>query len=411
MAGDPLAARLAEIAVAPDAERHRLRQRCVEAFAADARYRGDERFARVWLALAAASPDPGSVFDAMARHRVGESLALVWVARAFVAEKAKKFADADALFARGLEMNAKPRELLAKRRREFERRMRRHWLNNQQAPVVPKEPVVREPPTPPRQVDEDATATATQVLALHKATAQPFAIFDEKAPEAASSFAIFDDDAGGVADEAAAGSVRVFEDEAAAPAALAARFDAEASKPTPVIFEDAAAAPAALASRFDSAAPKPTPGGFRIFEDNSDAPPKPTPALRGPRVAIFEDAAAEAAPRGRVAFAVEEEISFEERRARVGPQDRIAAIQAPKTARRAFGELQAVDESMVMTNMKPKRLLFSTASKRAPQTLRRAEKEDLTINSAIALREMDSLFGSPASKPPETCRRAIFRDE
>ena len=75
MAGDPLAARLAEIAVAPDADRHRLRQRCVEAFAADARYRGDERFARVWLALAAASPDPGAVFDAMARHRVGASAA------------------------------------------------------------------------------------------------------------------------------------------------------------------------------------------------------------------------------------------------------------------------------------------------------------------------------------------------
>ena len=396
MAGDPLAARLAEIAVAPDADRHRLRQRCVETFAADARYRGDERFARVWLALAAASPDPGAVFDAMARHRVGESLALVWVARAFVAEKAKKFADADALFARGLEMNAKPRELLAKRRREFERRMRRHWLNNQQAPVVPKEPpVVREPPTPPRSVDEDATATATQVLALHRAAApsQPFAIFDEKAPEASSSFAIFDDDAGGVADEAAAGSVRVFEDEAAAPAALAARFDAEA-RPTPVIFEDA------------PAAPKPTPGGFRIFEDNSDAPPKPTPALRGPRVAIFEDAPAEAAPRGRVAFA--EEVSFEEKRARVGCG---GPVQAPKTARRAFGELQAAAEPMVMTNMKPKRLLFSTASKRAPHTLRRAEKEDLTINSAIALREMDSLFGSPASKPPETCRRAIFRDE
>ena len=408
MAGDPLAARLAEIAVAPDAERHRLRQRCVEAFAADARYRGDERFARVWLALAAASPDPGAVFDAMARHRVGESLALVWVARAFVAEKAKKFADADALFARGLELKAAPQDLLVKRRREFERRMRRHWLNQQQqAPVVPKEPVVREPPTPPRTVDEDATATATQVLALHRAAApsQPFAIFDE-APAApapssfaifdeanatagsvdgaapASTFAIFDDDAGGVADEqaAAAGGVRIFEDDgaAAAPAALAARFDAEAApKPTPVIFEDAAAAP------------------------------KPTPALRGPRVAIFEDAAAEAAPRGRVAFA--EEVSFEEKRARVGCG---GPVQAPKTARRAFGELQAQStEPMVMTNMKPKRLLFSTASKRAPQTISRAVKEDLTINSAIALREMDSLFGSPASKPPETCRRAIFRDE
>ena len=98
MAGDPLAARLAEIAVAPDAERHRLRQRCVETYANDARYRGDERFARVWLALAAASPGPGAVFDAMGQHIEWERPALVWVARAFVAEKAKKFADADALF-------------------------------------------------------------------------------------------------------------------------------------------------------------------------------------------------------------------------------------------------------------------------------------------------------------------------
>ena len=70
------------------------------------------------------------------------------------------------------------------------------------------------------------------------------------------------------------------------------------------------------------AAPKPTPV---IFEDVAAAP-KPTPALRGPRVAIFEDAAAEAAPRGRVAFA--EEVSFEEKRARVGCG---GPVQAPKT--------------------------------------------------------------------------------
>ena len=115
-----------------------------------------------------------------------------------------------------------------------------------------------------------------------------------------------------------------------------------------------------------------------------------------------------------MAFA--EEMSFEERRARVGVSGG-GAVQAPKTCRRAFGTLQATAaESMVMTNMKPKRLLFSTASKQAPpRTLRRAEKEDLTINSAIALREMDSLFGvgSPAPPPqPESFRpRAIFRDE
>ena len=188
---------------------------------------------------------------------------------------------------------------------------------------------MREPPTPPRSVDEDATAAAARVLALHRAAAPSasFAIFDE-APAPAASFAIFDDDAGGVADEAAAGSVRVFEDEAAAPAALAARFDAEASKPTPVIFEDA------------PAKPKPTPKGFRIFEDNSDAPPKPTPRPPVRHLRGRGRRAAEAAPRGRVAFAVEE-VSFEEKRAsgprtespRSGPEDRAAGLRrAPAPA-------------------------------------------------------------------------------
>ena len=77
MAGDPLAARLAEIAVAPDADRHRLRQRCVETFATDAKYRNDERFARVWLALAAASPDPGRLPERW-RGIEWERVALVW---------------------------------------------------------------------------------------------------------------------------------------------------------------------------------------------------------------------------------------------------------------------------------------------------------------------------------------------
>ena len=131
-----------------------------------------------------------------------------------------------------------------------------------------------------------------------------------------------------------------------------------------MIFEDA------------PAAPKPTPGGFRIFEDNSDAPPKPTPALRGPRVAIFEDAAAapaEAAPRGRVAFAVEEEISFEERRTRVGPQD--DRRDQAQTARRAFGELNppAVGDG----NMKPE---HSSRRRQAGAPDARRAEEDLTIN-------------------------------
>ena len=124
---DPLADWLEYISTKPRAEAHRLRERCAAALADDARYRNDERFARVWLGIASAVEEPSRIFAEMVLKNIGDELALFWVARAFVAEKAKDFTEADALFARGTALGARPRDLLAKRRREFERRMKRHW--------------------------------------------------------------------------------------------------------------------------------------------------------------------------------------------------------------------------------------------------------------------------------------------
>ena len=54
----------------------------------------------------------------------------------------------------------------------------------------------------------------------------------------------------------------------------------------------------------------------------------------------------------------------------------------------------------MLTTAKPRKLVFSTAKRDAPRTLARAERDDLTINSAIALREMDWLFlASPKAAP------------
>ncbi|KAH8069080.1 hypothetical protein JL721_6291 [Aureococcus anophagefferens] len=123
---DPLTAWLEYI------ETHRakaeLRERCASALADDARYRNDERFVRVWLGVASVASDPKPVFAEMVVKNIGAELALFWVARAFVAEKAGDFTEAESLFARGAALNARPRDMLAKRRREFDRRMRRHWL-------------------------------------------------------------------------------------------------------------------------------------------------------------------------------------------------------------------------------------------------------------------------------------------
>ena len=92
--------------------------------------RNDEDYLRSWLELASSQGDDADwVFERVDALRIGEQLALRWVAQAFVAEKAAKYAVADEIFSRGAACDAVPRDLLSKRRREFDRRMKRHWLS------------------------------------------------------------------------------------------------------------------------------------------------------------------------------------------------------------------------------------------------------------------------------------------
>ena len=54
--------------------------------------------------------------------------------------------------------------------------------------------------------------------------------------------------------------------------------------------------------------------------------------------------------------------------------------------------------------------MFSTAKRAGPpRTIGRAEREDLTINSAIALKEMDSLFGLGGSPPAPAVSAPVVR--
>ena len=89
----------------------------------------DEDYLRCWLELASSVEEPDWVIDRVEALGVGEDLALRWVAQAFIAEKGAKYALADEIFSRGAARDAQPRDLLAKRRREFDRRMKRHWLS------------------------------------------------------------------------------------------------------------------------------------------------------------------------------------------------------------------------------------------------------------------------------------------
>uniref|UniRef100_A0A7S3JXA3 BUB1 N-terminal domain-containing protein n=1 Tax=Aureoumbra lagunensis TaxID=44058 RepID=A0A7S3JXA3_9STRA len=90
--------------------------------------RTDEEYLRLWLELASELDEPSYIFDRLESLKIGENHTLRWVAQAFVAEKAARYAEADEILSRGAACDAQPRALLAKRRREFDRRMKRHWL-------------------------------------------------------------------------------------------------------------------------------------------------------------------------------------------------------------------------------------------------------------------------------------------
>lgn len=127
---------LRDIERAPSDE---LREACGRALLDDPSVRNDERYVRVWLSLASNVREPTWIFELLDEAQVGHGVALFWVAWAFVAEKAERFAEADELYARGTTCAAAPRDLLARRRREFERRMKRHWLRAASSKETSKE--------------------------------------------------------------------------------------------------------------------------------------------------------------------------------------------------------------------------------------------------------------------------------
>lgn len=72
---------------------------------------------------------------------VGSKLALFWIAWAFVLEKKSNFQKADQIYHTGMRCFAEPKQLLAQRYQQFQRRLSRRYLNNvgggeEEAPIA-----------------------------------------------------------------------------------------------------------------------------------------------------------------------------------------------------------------------------------------------------------------------------------
>eukprot|EP00588_Corethron_pennatum_P023706 CAMPEP_0194316520 /NCGR_PEP_ID=MMETSP0171-20130528/13316_1 /TAXON_ID=218684 /ORGANISM="Corethron pennatum, Strain L29A3" /LENGTH=1492 /DNA_ID=CAMNT_0039072789 /DNA_START=93 /DNA_END=4568 /DNA_ORIENTATION=- len=113
-----------------------LLERCTRAFLRVARYRNDVRFIRVCVTYADKTTCPASVFKFLHQHRVGTKTTLFWIAWAWVAEKVKDFSFADKVFSKGKSVGAEPYALLEQRHKQFQRRMARHFLDQNETQNV-----------------------------------------------------------------------------------------------------------------------------------------------------------------------------------------------------------------------------------------------------------------------------------
>jgi hypothetical protein len=66
----------------------------------------------------------------MFSNQVGMKMALFWIAWAFCHEKQQNFKAADKIYLNGIRQLAQPKEILSRRYHQFQRRMTRHFLNN-----------------------------------------------------------------------------------------------------------------------------------------------------------------------------------------------------------------------------------------------------------------------------------------
>ena len=97
------------------------------------------------------SSDSNDIFTYMYTNKIGVRHALFWIAWAFVSEKVGNMKFADQIYLKGQKYLAEPKDLLSKRYHQFQRRMTRKFLNNEDIEKLPSVPEKRPSEKPQRK--------------------------------------------------------------------------------------------------------------------------------------------------------------------------------------------------------------------------------------------------------------------
>jgi checkpoint serine/threonine-protein kinase len=134
-----------------------LLERATKAFLTSPHYKNDARYLKLWLLyIRLFSDSPRETYAFLAKHNVGESLALFYEEFAAWLENAGRWAQAEEVYLKGIDCEARPQERLIRKFGEFQHR-RETRGSAQDGPTSPAMPKVR--PALAAKLDPFASAT------------------------------------------------------------------------------------------------------------------------------------------------------------------------------------------------------------------------------------------------------------
>lgn len=103
-------------------------EQCTRALKDSERYRNDMRYIRLWIQYADLVSNPKDIFKYLYQNKIGERVSLFYIGWAYVLETLANYPQAHKVYLKASQKNAEPKDLLERKYKEFQRRMSRQWL-------------------------------------------------------------------------------------------------------------------------------------------------------------------------------------------------------------------------------------------------------------------------------------------
>ncbi|ETM49533.1 BUB protein kinase [Phytophthora nicotianae] len=103
-------------------------EKCTRELKDNPHYKNDMRYIRLWIQYADLVSNPKDIFKYLYQNKIGERVSLFYIGWAYVLETMANYPQAHKIYLKAGQKNAEPQDLLERKYKEFQRRMSRQWL-------------------------------------------------------------------------------------------------------------------------------------------------------------------------------------------------------------------------------------------------------------------------------------------